>query len=553
MPQIPDYRARTIYFMVADRFNAPRPFNPYVDPEYPNTTNRIDCFVSHCASQVEFRKYWGGSIRGIIDRLPYLSDLGATAIWVTPLMENVRNFGGIGPPSYGAAYHGYWVQNYDRVNAHFGSWSDVNALSFALHRAGMRYIQDITLNDSNPNNAHAFGALFRGQDSDEPFIKSYQNDFDPQYPGMRYYKHYQSDPRCKDAPPNDNQWTYWQLHHCLLADLSGFNQLDPTVAQYLINAGGLWIANGVDGFRLDAIKFVFPKFVPEFTNAAIADLQSLGLPAPYIVGEWSGGGVGDRKSLAFANAYARYHVNILDFQLSIALNQFVGGHWEVPSQQLDAQGLDAMLHARVSAFDGRDDWQGTFIDNHDQIRTLVRLIKLGDRDASDRDRRLDLATAILLTVRGIPILMYGDEQYLAFDDPYDIPPADVNTGDDDPYNRVGMKRWDETTPNFLIVAALSRLRRSNAAIASGSYETLYADADVLIYQRREGSDTVYIAVNRGVTRRIALNRSLSLRPGVHRGVLHVTGAPNSLDFVNVTKGRAVFYLAPLSAFVVTGS
>jgi cyclomaltodextrin glucanotransferase len=225
----------------------------------------------------------------------------------------------------------------------------------------------------------------------------------------------------------------------------------------------------------------------------------------------------------------------------------------VGSQQLDARGLAAQLHARISAFQGRDDWQGTFIDNHDQIRTLVRLIKLGDRNASDRDRRLDLATAILLTVRGIPIVMYGDEQYLAYDDPYDIPPADVNTGDDDPYNRVGMKRWDETTTNFRIVAALALLRRSHAAIASGSYETLYADTDALIYQRREGNDNVYIAVNRGPGRRITLDRTLSLSPGVYRGVLHSTGASNSLDFVTVTQGRAVFHLAPLSALVVPSS
>jgi cyclomaltodextrin glucanotransferase len=496
---------------------------------------------------------WGGSIAGIIDRLAYLSDLGASAVWVTPLMENVPNFGTVGPPAYGAGYHGYWVQNYYRVNAHFGSWSDVNALSSALHKVGMHYIQDITLNDSNPNNAHAFGALFRGTKSDEPFIKSYRDDHDPRYPGMRYYKHYQNDPRCKNAPPNDDLWTYWQLHHCLLADLSGYNQLDPTIAQYLIGAGRQWIDNGVDDFRLDAIKFVIPKFVPEFTNAAIGRLQSLGRPTPYIVGEWSGGGVGDQKSLTFANDYAHYHVNILDFQLSIALNEFVGGHWEVGSQQLDARGLDAQLRARVSAFEGRDDWQGTFIDNHDQIRTLVRLIKLGDRDANDRDRRLDLATAILLTVRGVPIVLYGDEQYLAYDDPYDIPPADVNTGDDDPYNRVGMKRWSENTTNFRVVAALAQLRRLHAAIASGAYTTLYADGDVLIYQRREGSDAVYIAVNRGAARRITLDRALPLSPGLYRGVLHSTGPPNSFDFVTITKGQAVFHLAPISALVVPKS
>jgi len=125
-----------MYFIVADRFHAPEPFHPYVDPQYPDTTNRVNCFRASCNTETEFRKYWGGSIAGIQQRIGYLRDLGISAVWITPLMENVRDFGGIGPPAYGAAYHGYLVQNYNRVNAHFGSWSDVNALSSELHGAG---------------------------------------------------------------------------------------------------------------------------------------------------------------------------------------------------------------------------------------------------------------------------------------------------------------------------------------------------------------------------------------------------------------------------------
>jgi alpha-amylase len=73
-------------------------------------------------------------------------------------MENVGAYeGGTG---YGTGYHGYWVQNYYRVNAHFGSWSDVEQLSGNLHDNGMRFIQDITLNHSNPNDNHVYGRLF---------------------------------------------------------------------------------------------------------------------------------------------------------------------------------------------------------------------------------------------------------------------------------------------------------------------------------------------------------------------------------------------------------
>lgn len=87
-----DYRARTIYFLMADRFNPHQPYNPYVDPEYPDATNSVNCFVVSCTQETEFRSYWGGDIQGIIQRMDYLNHFGVSAIWVTPPMENVRAY-----------------------------------------------------------------------------------------------------------------------------------------------------------------------------------------------------------------------------------------------------------------------------------------------------------------------------------------------------------------------------------------------------------------------------------------------------------------------------
>src|SRR3954454_4823342 len=94
-----DYRSRTIYFLMADRFNPHQPYAPYVDPRYPSATNTVNCFVQSCTQEEEFRKYWGGDIQGIIEKLDYLHDLGVSAIWVTPLMENVRAY--VGGTGYG--------------------------------------------------------------------------------------------------------------------------------------------------------------------------------------------------------------------------------------------------------------------------------------------------------------------------------------------------------------------------------------------------------------------------------------------------------------------
>jgi hypothetical protein len=60
-----DYRSRTIYFIVTDRFHPHQPYNPYVDPEYPNATNYVNCFEVLCPAEEQWRKYWGGAFRAV--------------------------------------------------------------------------------------------------------------------------------------------------------------------------------------------------------------------------------------------------------------------------------------------------------------------------------------------------------------------------------------------------------------------------------------------------------------------------------------------------------
>ncbi len=543
-----DYRARTVYFLVTDRFNPHHPFDPFIDPDYPTATNAVNCFVTVCTTEVEYRSYWGGDIPGVIEKLEYLHDLGASAVWLTPLMENVRDYGmGNG---YGTGYHGYWVQNYDRVNPHFGSWQDVQSLSVGLHTHGMRYMQDITLNHSNPNDTHVDGRLYRSSTSDNTFIDSYDNDVDP-LTGLHFYKHFQTEPRCQEtATLMDGQWSYWQLHHCLLADLSGYNQHNPSIANYLVHAGALWLDHGVDDFRLDAVKYPYPDFIAHFTHAMISHASDGKTELPFFVGEWSNGGVGDAKSLRFANNYPEFQTNIFDFQLALRFNQFIGGAAEDPSQQIDAATLNAFLLQRATGFRGRDTWQGVFIDNHDQMRTLVRLQKL-QIGQSERERRMDLATVLMMTVPGIPFVYYGDEQYLAnYDDGHDTMASNINGDNDDPYNRPGMQSWSEDTPAFHIIQTLAALRRNSLAVQRGAYIPVYADADVLVFERQEDTDTVFVAVNRGDTVDVVLPDPQALPPGLYMGLLDAASPANSGNSLRITTQGVTLHLNALSSLVV---
>lgn len=400
---MPDYRSRTIYFLLTDRFHPHQPYNPYVDPRFPDATNSVDCFSNSCNTDEEFRKYWVGISKdsrksSTMSSISVPQPFGSRRWLRTFLCMKAAQ-------GYGTGYHGYWVQNYYQVNQHFGDWADVDDLSDNLHARGMPYMQDITLNDSNPNGNHVYGRVYNGDSI--IFVRSFKNDFDHVY-GSRFYKHYEKTPQCQRAATlTDTEWTWWKLHHCPLADLSGWNQHDPLTAQYLTNAGEARIDHGVDDFRLDAIKFVFPDFISSFTHAMIDHLQDLGRPDPYIVGEFSGGGVAIQSP--WFSPTTPLLQDILDFQLSFELNRFIGGSYEVGSEQADAGALDRLLRQRVIAFQGRDDWMGTFLDNHDEIRTMTRLKVLNVPTEAERRQRMDLGTVLLMTVRGIPIIYYGDE------------------------------------------------------------------------------------------------------------------------------------------------
>src|SRR5438094_966960 len=78
-PGSTDYRSRTIYFLLADRFHAHEPYQPYVDPDYPSATNSINCFTADCTQEQQWRSYWGGDIQGIIQKADYLQHLGVSA------------------------------------------------------------------------------------------------------------------------------------------------------------------------------------------------------------------------------------------------------------------------------------------------------------------------------------------------------------------------------------------------------------------------------------------------------------------------------------------
>jgi glycosidase len=136
-----NYRARlpqdeVIYFVLPDRFENGDPSNDRGGLSGDRLHTGFD--------PTDKGFYHGGDLKGLTSRLDYIQGLGATAIWVAPVMKNKPVQGSPGHES--AAYHGYWITDFTHVDPHFGTDADFKTFVDAAHARGMKVYLDIVVN-----------------------------------------------------------------------------------------------------------------------------------------------------------------------------------------------------------------------------------------------------------------------------------------------------------------------------------------------------------------------------------------------------------------------
>jgi cyclomaltodextrin glucanotransferase len=441
-----EFRAETIYFLVLDRFSDGCPDN--LDQSSPlNDLSRHD-----------WNKYWGGDLQGVINKLDYLQSLGITAIWVTPLFEQVEGL----EHGLRAPLHGYWTKDFKRINPR---WiNDPNEVRLftrndtvfdrliaELHRRGMKFILDIVCNHSSPDTTDGKGRLY----DDGQLVADFNND------QQSWYHHYGQVTNWEDE---------WQVQNCELGGLAKFNENNIDYRRYIKNAIKSWLGKGVDAIRIDTVKHMPIWFWQEFT----ADLQTH-KPDIFIFGEWIHSHPLRENSVLFANQAG---MSLLDFGFCQSIRECLGENKPEGFQLVDKVIAEDIRYRSANEL-------VTFFENHD----MPRLQTLDNRPES-----VHLALILVLTSRGIPCLYYGCEQYLHND----------TDGGQDPYNRPMMEKWDTQTEAFRIVQVLSRERAANQAIQWGSQQTLWVEPDLYIYLRRYHGFRCLVALNRGGAREIEL-------------------------------------------------
>lgn len=437
-----EFRQETIYFIVVDRFSDGDPENS----EGPNPE------LYDPAGQ-DWGKYWGGDLQGVIDKLDYLKNMGVTALWLTPLFEQVEALF-----VEQAAIHGYWIKDFKRLNPRFiraGENPSLNQtqesrnttfdrLITELHKRNMKMILDIVCNHSNPDFSGKKGELF----DDGVKIADFNDDKN------NWYHHYGEVTNWEDE---------WQVQNCELSGLATFNENNPDYRQYIKGAIKQWLDRGVDALRVDTVKHMPIWFWQEFTG----DMY-LHRPDVFIFGEWIYNTPFDDRSVEFANESG---MSLLDFGLSVAIREALG------------QGAEGGFHEIQKIFDMDHRYKSateliTFIDNHDMPRF---------QSLNPDPDMLRVAIALVMTCRGIPCIYYGTEQYL----------HDDTNGGNDPYNRPMMERWDTDSDLYGAMRRLSGVRRLNPAVSMGSQWQKYITPDVYCYVRRYGDSRCFVALNRG--------------------------------------------------------
>jgi len=302
------------------------------------------------------RYYQGGDWEGIIDKVSYISDLGATAIQISPPYRNEWRTGD------GASYHGYYVKDFYSPDPHFGTLEELREM---VDRAALENIAVIL--DAVPNHTADYlqsgDTAYHGQQPAPPF-----NNPD-------WYHHL----------GNISDWdNETQVVYNDLFGLDDLAQEKPEVENELNNVFKFWIENThAAAYRVDAARHVYRDQAN--VDSYLGSFQSaVGVPA---YGEvWKG-------DVGYVATFQNWLWGCEDFPLYFAVR--------------DVFASDGSYTKLGDVLDRDNEYQNanrlvTFISNHDVGRFLY--FAGGNQD------RLELALSFLLTVRGVPKLYYGDEQ-----------------------------------------------------------------------------------------------------------------------------------------------
>lgn len=440
----------------------------------------------------------GGDLAGIEQRLDYIEDLGVTAIWLNPVLENDME---------GGSYHGYAITDYYKVDPRFGTNEEYARLIDKTHQRGMRVVMDMIFNHCG---------------SDHPWMKDipshdWFNNLD-QYVQTNHDKEAYFDPYVSDYD-KDTMINGW-----FVPSMPDLNQKNPHVAKYLIQNSIWWIEySGVDGIRQDTYPYADMDMMRDWCLEVENEY-----PGYNIVGEaWMNYTIGSaywQKGSRLNFGKDTELKSVMDFNLmgiaSKAFQEETG--W--------SGGLHTIFEHMCYDYVYADIYHVLrFLENHDTDRFLRSMPQTtGDLYAFKQ------GIAFLLTIPGIPQLYYGQELLMngtkEQGDGYvrrDIPGGWAG----DPVNQFEASgRTDVQNDAWNYMRTLLKWRKGNDIIAKGKMKHFMVNQGVYVYERSLDGKSVLILMN-GSSQEVdlPLDRYAEVLHGKICGKDIITGRTVSLD------------------------
>lgn len=408
--------------------------------------------------------YHGGDLQGVINHLPYLKELGVTAIWMTPIYDNSDQLATFNNEGF-TSYHGYGAVDLYGVEEHFGSMETLRALVGAAHKMDIKVIQDEVENHTGPDHPWV----------QDPPTPTWFNGTAANHINETWQTWTLMDPH---ATPLLQKLTLEGWFANILPDL---NQNDEECARYLIQDTLWWIGTaGFDGIRQDTLPYVPRQFWQKWMTAIKRQY-----PRFTVVGEmWDG----DSALVSFfQGGVARFDGidtkvdSVFDFPLCFAIRKDF------------AEGKSVRDLAQTLAHDylyPNPENLVTFIGNHD----LQRFMNESEATVAG----LKLADAFLMTTRGIPEIYYGDEIGMPGgndpDNRRDFPGG--WSGDEhNAFEAAG--RTAEQQAVFDHLRRLTHLRAELEPLRRGKMTNLELSDQTYVYARVTKTQSVIVAINNG--------------------------------------------------------
>ena len=486
-----NWRNATVYFVMTDRFANGDPSN---DHSYGRQSD----------GNKEIGSFHGGDLQGITKKLDYIDQLGVTAIWLTPIVEQVHGFVPGGKdgdfPFYG--YHGYWAKDFTRIDANFGDEEALQTLVDEAHKRGIRVILDVVLNhagyetavdlaEQNPDLVSLSLEEARnwrpqqGQNwADINKNINYQSSLWREWWGGDWVRGYQpgyQKPGTTDETINLAGLPDFLTESEQVVNLPVFLQRktdtraealkNARITDYLIKWQTDWVRKfGIDGFRADTVKHMSPEIWKQLKDEASLALEQWKQENPdkklddtpfWMVGEYWGHG------------YTRNY--LYDYGFDSLINFYFQKYNSIPSSQCLSQANSA-YQSYAKALQDPATNPLTYISSHDT--------RLFWGDFKNMSMQRGIASALLLMPGAVQIY-YGDETARNVSA---YPPEDMTHGTRSDMN------WQEVSGERLALLEhwrkVSQFRKKHPAVGAGNHKV--HNTAPYTFSRRYGDDRVVV-------------------------------------------------------------